>query len=522
MTHTIRQRLEVATAAVEGIAIGRAILWADDPVAPRTVRTPELEHARVLRAIARSTRGVQELVRLLPRGEAELFEPELAILAELGPVLLARVDAGQRAEDAVAELTSDVPTDLLSDARARLLDGLARDHRSVESLLDGRDGDRVLVAGTLTPSVVASLPSRVVAIVTASDTDSAAVGRDSHAVILARARDIPLALVGADVVGVIGADDTIVVDTAGSPARVWIAPDDAVVHDAHDRREARARARSEEETSVTEPLRHLGIEVRVNVGSLHEHVPASAEGIGLVRTELVFSDHSSAPSEAEQYGALRAIAARAGERPFVARLFDAGGDKPLPWLGAPTGSDARGIELLRMHPELLDAQLRALGRLASYADVRVLLPFVTDAGDLAVVRERSRRPLPVGAMIETPDAVDRSESIAAAADFVCIGTNDLFAIVTGRRRADTVLRLDQRVLRMVERVIGAAHAHHREVCVCGEMAGDPHGARILVGLGVDALSVATVRFAKTKLSLRDVSIEDCRDVAREALASPPS
>ncbi len=452
---------------------------------------------------------------MLPRGEAELFEPELAILAELGPTLLARVDAGARAEDAVNEITSEVPTDLLADARARLLDGLAHDQRSVEGLLAGREGDRVLVADTLSPSVVASLPARVVGIVASSEAGEG-IGCESHAVILARARDVPVALAQPEVRS-IASGDMMVVDTTASPASVWIAPDEAVVIDAHARREAWASMRADEEARVTEPLSHLGIEVRVNVGSLHEHVPASADGIGLVRTELVFSDHSSAPSEAEQYGALRAIAARAGDKPVVVRLFDAGGDKPLPWLGAPRGSDARGIELLLKHPEVLGRQLRALARLGAHADVRVLLPFVSAARELTLIRERSLRPLPVGAMIETPDAVEQSDSIAAAADFVCIGTNDLFAMVTGRRRADTSMSLDRRVLRMVERVVAAARSRGREVCVCGEMAGDPHGSRVLVGLGVGALSVATARFAKAKLSLRDVSIEDCRAVAHEAL-----
>jgi phosphoenolpyruvate-protein kinase (PTS system EI component) len=159
-----------------------------------------------------------------------------------------------------------------------------------------------------------------------------------------------------------------------------------------------------------------------------------------------------------------------------------------------------------------------LARLAHRTDVRVLLPFVSDASDVAQIRERSRRQLPVGAMIETPEAVVRCESIAAASDFICIGTNDLFAIVTGQPRVDAALSPDRRVLRMVQRVVEAARVHGREVGVCGEMAGDPHGARILVGLGVQVLSVATGRFAKAKLSLREVSLDDCRDVAREALA----
>jgi phosphoenolpyruvate-protein kinase (PTS system EI component) len=120
-------------------------------------------------------------------------------------------------------------------------------------------------------------------------------------------------------------------------------------------------------------------------------------------------------------------------------------------------------------------------------------------------------------MVETPGAVSHADAIAAAADFVCIGTNDLSAIVTGGRRNDSVLEPDGRVLRMVERVTLAAHARGRQVTVCGELAGDAHAARILVGLGVDAISVAPPRFTKVKLALRDLSIDDCRSVAREAL-----
>jgi multiphosphoryl transfer protein len=513
-----QQSAKTGLSAVEGVAIGHAVVWASDPASPREAGTVAEEHARLLRSIARAKSGIEELVRLLPRAEAELFEPELAILDELGPALLARVDAGEGPEDAVNDVLSVGLTDLLADARARLLDGLARDHRSVESLLDGRDGERVLVTEMLTPSVVASLPSRVIGIVAVAEDDAQRTGLASHAVILARSRDIPVVFVRADVARAIRDDDVVVFDTTVAPASLFVSPTDAVARDAHARRDAWVRSRLEDETKVTEPLTHLGVEIRVNIGSLHEYVPMSAQGIGLVRTELVFSNHERTPSEAEQYGALRAIARRAGDWPVVARLFDAGADKDLPWLRAPPGSGARGIALLTMYPDLLDAQLRALQRVAARADVRVLLPFVSDASEVEGIRERSGGRLPVGAMIETPEAVTRAEAIAAASDFVCVGTNDLFAIVTGQGRVDTALSPDRRVLRMVDHVVAVSHARGRQVCVCGELAGDPHGARVLVGLGVDALSVATGRFTKTKLSLRDVSVDDCRDIAREAVA----
>jgi phosphoenolpyruvate-protein kinase (PTS system EI component) len=509
---------ERGSPVVEGIAIGRAIVWESEPASVNVTRTPAQERVRLARAVVRATRGVEELVRLLGAAEAELFEPEIEILKELGPLLLEKVDAGLAAEDAVNEATSPVSTDLLVDARARLIEGLGHSERSVGALLEGRDGDRVLVIGALTPSVVASLPARVVGILAASEDGVGAAGSTSHAAILARGRDIPLVFVAPSVALAIRNDDTVVLDATESPASVWIAPSDSIVSEAHQRRESRMMLRSEEEARVAAPLSHLRLEVHINVASRYERFPASADGIGLLRTELVFSEHATAPSEGEQFGALLAIAAPIGGAPIVVRLFDAGGDKPLPWLPAPReAATARGTELLLRHPALLDTQLRAIVRAADHVNARVLLPLVTCAADVQQVRARSGGKLQVGAMIETPGAVEQIDAIAAISDFICIGTNDLFALVTGRDRADCTLSLDTRVLGMIDRIVIAAHAHGRRVSVCGELAGDPHSARILVGLGVDAISVAAVRFAKVKSSLRDVTIDDCREVAREAL-----
>jgi phosphoenolpyruvate-protein kinase (PTS system EI component) len=505
-------------AAVEGIAVGLASVWASDPAPRSTAGTLIEERMRLDRAIRWATTGVRELVRLLPRGEAELFEPELAILAELGPALLGQVEAGMRAEDAVNAGASEALVELIVDARARLLDALAQDPRSVAALLEGCEGERVLVTEKLTPSVVASLPARVVGIVAASENaEREDAGCASHAAILARCRDIPLAFVAPHIVRAIAEGERVAIDTTVNPASVWASPSDSLVADAHTRREAWARARAEEEGRVTAPLAHLGLVVLVNIGSLHEHVSAEAEGIGLLRTELVFSHHATAPSEAAQVGAMRVIAARVQPgAPVVVRLFDAGGDKPLPWLRAPNG-EARGIELLFLNPAVLDTQLRAIVRAAERADVRVLLPLVTCARDVERVRAKLPSALRIGALIETPDAVERIEEIAAVCEFLSIGTNDLSAAVTGRDRALASLHIDRRVLRMIERVVEAGHARSCPVSVCGELAGDPSSARILVGMGVDALSVATGRLSKVKLALRDVSIEDCRGVAREAL-----
>jgi phosphocarrier protein FPr len=378
----------------------------------------------------------------------------------------------------------------------------------------------VLVTEKLTPSVVAALPGRVVGIIAAATdgVEKRGTSHTSHAAILARGRAIPLVFVAPHVILAIANDDLVVVDATEDPATLWLTPTDSVVADAHARREVWTRTRGDEEVQVSAKLEHLGLEVHVNIGSLHEYVPASAEGVGLVRTELIFADWAREPSELEQFGALRAIGARAVHAPVVVRLFDAGGDKPLSWLRAQDESvDARGIELLFGHPSVLDTQLRAIVRAAESTDIRVLLPLVTSAGDVERIRALTRGKLPIGAMIETPRAVEQSEEIAAASDFVCIGTNDLVATVTGQSQTGSALCPDARVLRMIARVITAARSHARKVTVCGEMASEPHSARILVGLGVNAISVATGRFAKVKLSFREVTIDDCRAVALEAL-----
>jgi phosphoenolpyruvate-protein kinase (PTS system EI component) len=512
---------EAGSPVVDGIAIGRASVWASHPEARNAAGTADEERRRIDGALASAIRGVEDLVRLLPPSEAELFEPEIAILAELGPLLRDAVGRGNSAEEAINDATSQVSTDLLLDARARLLDGLGDGPRSVESLLEGREGDRVLVTESLTPSVVASLPVRVVGIVATSDGAAKHAGEyTSHAVILARGRGIPLAFLPASVVRAIAEDEYVVLDTTGSIASMWVSPDESVLTEAKRRHKEWAVESAEDEAKVANaPLSHLGLEVHVNVGSIYERTPASAEGIGLLRTELVFSGHVRAPSEVQQFAALRAIASSMGSRaPVVVRLFDAGGDKPLAWLPVPPDSpDARGVGLLFLHKELLDTQLRAIVRAAEHVNVRVLLPLVRCARDVQRIRELTSGKVAVGAMIETPAAVEQIDDVAAIADFICIGTNDLFATVTGQDRANSMMSLDASGLRMIERVVTVAHAHGRKVSVCGEMAADPHGARILVGLGIDAISVATARFARVKLSLRDVTIDDCRRLAEEAL-----
>jgi len=504
---------ETGIAGVDGIAIGKAIV-----VEPRedgaggVADTPSKEQARAAAAIATVEAELGRLVAALPRAEAELFEPEIAIVEDLRPRVLARLGGGGRAEDAVRDETVGMTTDLVLDARARLLDALMG---ASPAVLEATE-DTILVTDALVPSLVASMPKHVVGIVAGLELDAPA-GFTSHAAILARGRGIPLAFVPAHVTAGITTGELVVVDTTEAPARVWVAPGSTLLEQVRSRRSARERMLEEEAARALVSLAHLGIAVRVNVGALADAVPRAAEGIGLLRTELCFADRTTPPSESEQLAGVLELAKRAAPGPLVARLFDAGGDKPMAWLAPPElDRAARGIALLFFHGSILDTQLRALSRAAELADVRALLPLVRSEEDVHAVRKRAGSSLRVGAMIETPDAVERIGSIADAADFVCIGTNDLTAFVLGVDRAGAALTLDRRVLALVRKIVEGAHSRGKQVTVCGEVAGDERGARILVGLGVDALSVAPMRVAPIRVALGATTRATCDDEARAA------
>jgi phosphoenolpyruvate-protein kinase (PTS system EI component) len=201
----------------------------------------------------------------------------------------------------------------------------------------------------------------------------------------------------------------------------------------------------------------------------------------------------------------------------TARLWDAGGDKPLAWLPS-NDPGARGAALLFDHPAILHTQLAAIARAAERANVRALIPMTRDASDVQAVRRRVPK-VSVGAMIETPEAARDVDAIAEAADFVCIGTNDLASLVLGVARSDASQALDPRVLALVARIVESAHARGKRVTICGEVAADERGARILVGLGVDALSVASPRVGAAAAILEGATLDDCRAAARTALAS---
>ena len=501
-----------ATSAVLGIAIGRAEHVADD--VPRRASMREFAMAAGLAA-----RSLEATIASLPRPEAELFEPERPILAELVERVQQRAAAGEAVDAALEAEVRETVTDLVRDAHDRLTHALAAGRASAGGAENrrARGGDVVLVADHVTPSLVAELPPGVVGIMAGDETPEREGGAGarpvprapgfftSHAAILARGRGLPLVFAPALVIHAILEGEIVALDATAREAWVWFAPGAETVARLREKRKAleRAHAHAAEASARSRPA----VPVRVNVGSICDIVPEGADGIGLVRTELVFAAWDRAPSEEEQHAALASIVRRARGALVCVRLFDAGGDKPLRWVPPPAHDRAaRGMALLFHHAELLDAQLRAIGRARAAGDLRALIPVVRHADDVAAVRARSSGGVPIGAMIETLEAAAAIDAIASVADFLCIGTNDLEAAVAGVGRTGGLVHaladaLDGRVAAIVATVAERAHARGRTVTVCGEAASDPVAARRLVALGVDALSVAPSHLAAVRLAL---------------------
>ena len=395
----------------------------------------------------------------------------------------------------------------------------------------------VLVAEDLTPGQTAALDRDLVrGIATARGSAT------SHAAILARAFGIP-AVVGIGDALLETADGTsLVLD--GDAGTVTVDPGADALAAAEARRAEERRVAAKRRERAAEPARTRDgrrIEVAANLGAVAETagvVAEGAEGVGLLRTEFLFLGREDAPGEDEQYAALAEVATGLAGRPLVIRTLDVGADKPLPFLAQDPEVNPflgrRGIRLALARPDIMRTQLRAILRVAAEHDnVKVMFPMVAALGELRAARaildeERAALgidpPLEVGIMVEVPAVAVAAERFAREADFFSIGTNDLAQYTVAAERgnehvAELATGPVPAVLALVEAVVRGARAHDRWVGVCGELAGDPLAAALLVGLGVTELSMAAPRIPDVKAALREVDAGEAAAVAREAIAA---
>ena len=391
----------------------------------------------------------------------------------------------------------------------------------------------IVLAEDLTPSQMEGLRH-------AGGVCTARGGPTSHVAILAAALGLPAVVAAGEAALRVAEGATVILDA--DAAMLNAAPTPPEIAEAQARATSKATRRAAAKAAALAPCftaDGVRIEVFANAGSLADAQTAianGAEGCGLLRTEFLFLDRSAAPSEDEQADAYQAIAETFEGRPVIVRTLDIGSDKPAAWLALPPADNpalaVRGVRVGLRHPQLLKSQLRAILRVQPQGQCKIMVPMVASLDELRTVRrladeaarELSRtEPFALGVMVETPAAAVTADLIAAEADFLSIGANDLAQYALAMDRTDPELAgeidsLHPAVLRLIRLTVEGAGRHGRPVALCGAVASEPMAAPILIGLGVTELSAAPAAVPELKALIRTLTLDACRDLAARACA----
>lgn len=544
------------------IAPARVLRWEMPRVSPHgalTTADPESEVRRFYEACTWAMEQTRELQRhteqRLGAVEARIFEPQLLMLQDADLVgrtesyiREGRLSAPRAWEVRVLEWESEwshTANPLVLDKLNDLADVHARVLRRLLDLPEPGPvvhsvGERVIiVAAELAPSVVARIdPERVLGLALDGGT------RASHASILARSLGIPAVVsLGKLSEQVPDAAETIL---DGRTGRVIIGPSDEEKR-LYRERDFRTREWDQEQLLLAhlEPVTLDGVcvSLRANLDLPGEAAAAQAhgaQGVGLLRTEFLVIGRGTAPGEEEQYAAYRQVAETFSGRPVVIRTYDLGGDKFPPFLHmAPEDNPFLGWRAIRVcldEPALFHAQLRALLRAGAHGDVRIMLPLVNEIAEIRAAREMLQRAagelageahiaaasLRLGAMIETPAAALCAAEMARHVDFFSIGTNDLvqytLAVDRGNARlAKQYNAFHPAIARLIKMVVDAGRGAGIEVSVCGELAANPLGAFMLIGMGVEVLSVGTSALAEIRKVIRSTDAGEAARAVQIAL-----
>jgi phosphocarrier protein FPr len=531
-----------------GIVVGPARHFrAQEPEIPTgSSGDPEAEWAALTRALEQvrtEIRATRDSVAARAGDySAAIFDAHLLFLEDealLGPAHDAIFEQSKNAAEAwhsAAETVADGYRSLDDEymqARAEDLTGVAR--QVVAALTGGAavatlSAAGIVVATDLTPADTASLDREL-----ALGIATAAGSPTSHSAILARSLGIPAAVgLGEALLDVREGAELLLDGDAGT---VEVEPSEELVAESKNRATAREQAAVAARAAAAEPAMTRDgrrVEVFANIGS-PDDVPAAiengAEGVGLLRTEFLFLERESMPSEDEQVAAYKAIASGLQGRPLILRTLDVGADKPLPYL--PQRPEAnpflgiRGIRLALEQPELLETQLRAVLRTAAEYPLNVMFPMVATLDEFrqakaALAELGPGHELNVGVMIEVPAAALAAEQFAPEVDFFSLGTNDLTQYTLAAERGNAAVAaladgLHPSVLRLIRAVAEAATAHGKWAGVCGELAADTVAVPLLVGLGITELSANAPAIPAVKETVREIDTQSARDLAEQAL-----
>lgn len=548
-----------ATGASKGIGIGKVLIIKEQDLSfePKTIENIEEELQRYRNAVESFCKNTEKAVEKLKESASE---KEADIL--MGHILMIKdpymngeierlIKMNQCAESAVDtvcdmfitifgstddELTKQRATDV-ADVRISLLCLLLGiEEKSIADVPKGT----VIVAKDLTPSMTAGIKKEnVEGIITETG------GKTSHSAILARALEIPAVLSLENACKILSDGEQVIVD--GTEGIVINNPDEKQLSEYTQKREIYLKEKEELKKYIgKETLTKDGIKVELvgNIGKPDDTdnvIDCDGEGVGLFRTEFLFMDRDTAPTEEEQFEAYKKSAIIMKEKPVIIRTLDIGGDKDIPYMHLEKEENPflgfRAVRYCLKNRELYHTQLRALLRASAYGNIKIMVPLVTSLNELMEVKEMISKikteldkenisyneNIEVGVMIETPAASLIADVLAKEADFFSIGTNDLtgytMCVDRGNKNVSYLYSpFEPAVLRSIEHIIKCAKAENTPVGMCGEAAADPMLIPLLISFGLNEYSVTPSSVLETRKNISNWSKAEADKIAQTVMS----
>lgn len=546
-------------AGSEGIGIGKVVLIEehDLTVEKKSVTDTDAELKRLQDAIEKfvsiTNEMADKMAKTVGEQDADILRGHIIMLQD--PMIEEQISALMISEkisaemaleqvlDQTAEMFAAVPDELIQKRATDLMDIKSRMLKILMGIeevdISQVPENTVLVARDLTPSMTAGInPANIAGILTEVG------GRTSHSAILARAMEIPAVLSIEGICGIVKNGDTVVLD--GSKGEAIVNPDEATVKEFEKKFADYAAEKELLKAYKGKPSQTkdgVKVELVSNIGKPEDAdkvVECDGEGIGLFRTEFLFMDRDSVPTEEEQFEAYKKVAETMKGKPVIIRTLDIGGDKSIPYLGLETEENPflgfRAIRFCLKRRDIYEVQLRALLRASSFGDIKIMVPLVTGVDELRAVKvilEDIKRQLDkdgiaynkdvkVGVMMETPAACMMADALAKEADFFSIGTNDLtgYTMAVDRGNAKVAYlysTYNPAVLRAIKRIIECGKAEGIMVGMCGEAAADPKLIPLLLAFGLDEFSVSATSVLKTRKTISDCNIDECKALAEKVM-----
>jgi len=550
--------------ASPGIAFGKALLLIEDEIViNRKKISDDQVDQEVQRFLDGRARAAQQLEAIrVKAGEtfgeekAAIFEGHIMLLEdeELEQEIIDLIKKDHASADAAAYSVIDGQAKALEELDDEYLKERAADVRDIgKRLLQNILGlhivdlsaiqeESILVAKDLTPSETAQLNlKKVLGFITDLG------GRTSHTSIMARSLELPAIVGTGSVTAMVKNGDFLILD--GVNNKIYVNPSERELEELKAVQtqylsEKHELAKLKDLPAIT--LDGHQVEVCANIGTVRDVAGAErngAEGVGLYRTEFLFMDRDSLPTEEEQFQAYKAVAEAVGSQAVIVRTMDIGGDKDLPYMNLPKEENPflgwRAIRIAMDRKEILHAQLRAILRASAFGKLRIMFPMIISVEEVRILkaeletlkaqlREEGKafdETIEVGIMVETPASAVIARHLAKEVDFFSIGTNDLTQYTLAVDRGNDLIShlynpMTPSVLNLIKQVIDASHAEGKWTGMCGELAGDERATLLLLGMGLDEFSMSAISIPGIKKIIRNTNFEDAKALAEQALAQP--